>query len=101
MRSSCRRPHPLRNVSALRPGAREARAGEHVERVPTRIIKVLVSDYERDKLRLSAEIAVVLARALEVTANDELLAIKEVRNGQKPSRRTRRLKRSMHYGPIA
>ncbi len=51
------------------------------------IIQVLVSDYERDKLRLSAEMAVRFAGALEVTA-DELLGIAELKgNGKKLSRK--------------
>jgi transcriptional regulator with XRE-family HTH domain len=37
-----------------------------------RIIQALISDYERDKLRLNAEIIVRFANALEVTT-DELL----------------------------
>lgn len=51
------------------------------------IIQVLVSDYERDKLRLSAEMAVRFASALEVTA-DELLGIAELKGkGKKLSRK--------------
>lgn len=51
------------------------------------IIQVLVSDYERGKLRLTAEMAVRFARALEVTT-DELLAMTQIAsNGKKTSRK--------------
>lgn len=58
---------------------------ELAERVGS--IQVLVSDYERDKLRLSAEMAIRFAHALEVTT-DELLGMTEPKtNGHKPSRK--------------
>jgi transcriptional regulator with XRE-family HTH domain len=58
------------------------------ERVGT--IQALVSDYERDKLRLSAEMAVRFAVALEVTT-DELLGVQPTpKNGRKPSRKVLR-----------
>jgi transcriptional regulator with XRE-family HTH domain len=40
------------------------------------IIQALVSDYERDKLRLSAEMVIRFATALEVTT-DELLGVRK------------------------
>jgi transcriptional regulator with XRE-family HTH domain len=51
------------------------------------LIQALISDYERDKLRLHAEMVVRLARALEISS-DELLGIKpSKKNGSKPSLR--------------
>ncbi|MGN6187007.1 MAG: helix-turn-helix domain-containing protein [Thermoanaerobaculia bacterium] len=51
------------------------------------IIQALVSDYERGKLRLSADMAVRFAHALEVTT-DELLGVSELKAvGPKPSRK--------------
>jgi transcriptional regulator with XRE-family HTH domain len=51
------------------------------------LIQALISDYERDKLRLHAEMVVRLARALEISS-DELLGIKpSKKNGNKPSLR--------------
>lgn len=67
---------------------------ELAERIGT--IQALVSDYERDKLRLNAEMAVRFAIALEVST-DELLGLhsangksKAKSNGRKPSRRVLR-----------
>jgi len=64
---------------------------ELAERIGT--IQALVSDYERDKLRLNAEMAVRFAIALEVST-DELLGLhsgngkKQTKsNGRKASRR--------------
>jgi transcriptional regulator with XRE-family HTH domain len=58
------------------------------------MIQVLISDYERDKLRPHPEVIVRFARALDVTV-DELLGLKESPTaGTKPSLKTlRRLKR--------
>jgi transcriptional regulator with XRE-family HTH domain len=58
---------------------------ELAERIGT--IQALVSDYERDKLRLNGEMAVRFALALEVTT-DELLGLqpRAVRS-RKPSRK--------------
>lgn len=58
------------------------------------IIQVLISDYERDKLRPHPEVIVRFAQALDVTT-DELLGIKESPTaGIKSSLKTlRRLKR--------
>lgn len=58
------------------------------------IIQALVSDYERDKLRLHAEMVIRFAQALEVTT-DELLGIRAAKeNGRKSSLKlVRRLKR--------
>jgi transcriptional regulator with XRE-family HTH domain len=54
------------------------------------LIQALISDYERDKLRLTAEMVVRFAVALEVTT-DELLKPKRGRqSGSKPSRRVLR-----------
>jgi transcriptional regulator with XRE-family HTH domain len=53
------------------------------------IIQALVSDYENDKLRLTAEMAVRFARALEVTT-DELLQPKGKQRTLKPSRKVLR-----------
>lgn len=55
------------------------------------IIQALVSDYEKDKLRLSAEMAIRFARALEVTT-DELLQPKKGKRRQtlKPTRKVLR-----------
>jgi transcriptional regulator with XRE-family HTH domain len=67
---------------------------ELAERIGT--IQALVSDYERDKLRLNAEMAVRFAIALEVST-DELLGLhhgngkKQTKtNGRKASRRVLR-----------
>lgn len=49
------------------------------------IIQVLVSDYERDRLRLNAEMLIRFSGALEISA-DEILGIeKAAKNGKKPS----------------
>ena len=58
------------------------------------IIQALVSDYERDKLRLNAEMLTRFALALEVSA-DELLGLKDLpKNGKKTSRKVlRRMER--------
>jgi len=54
------------------------------------LIQLLISDYERDRLRVTAEMVVRIAAALEMTA-DELLGIKKAQpNGSKPSRKTLR-----------
>jgi len=53
------------------------------------IIQALVSDYENGKLRLTAEMAVRFARALEVTT-DELLQPKGKQRTLKPSRKVLR-----------
>lgn len=61
----------------------------------TRIPQTLITDYERDKIRLHPEMVIRFAQALEVTA-DELLGIKASKdnNGSKPSLRLlRRVKR--------
>ena len=69
---------------------------ELAERIGT--IQALVSDYERDKLRLNAEMAVRFAIALEVST-DELLGLnsangggksKAKSEGKKPSRKVLR-----------
>jgi transcriptional regulator with XRE-family HTH domain len=69
---------------------------ELAERIGT--IQALVSDYERDKLRLNAEMAVRFAIALEVSTH-ELLGLHSANgngknqtraNGRKPSRRVLR-----------
>ncbi len=57
------------------------------------IIQGLISDYERDKLRLHGEMVVRFAQALEVTA-DELLGLNSSKNGIKPNLKIlRRLKK--------
>jgi len=58
------------------------------------IIQVLISDYERDKLRPHPEMSIRFAQALEVTT-DELLGVKASKNdGNKPGLRIlRRLKK--------
>jgi transcriptional regulator with XRE-family HTH domain len=61
---------------------------ELAERIGT--IQALISDYERDKLRLNAEMAVRFAMALEVSA-DELLGLQpRAKNGKKVSRKVLR-----------
>jgi transcriptional regulator with XRE-family HTH domain len=64
------------------------------------IIQVLISDYERDKLRPHPEVIVRFAQALEVTT-DELLGFKvSPTAGTKPSLKTlRRLKRIENLPP--
>ena len=49
---------------------------ELAERIGT--IQVLVSDYERDRIRVTAEMVVRIAEAIEVTA-DELLGMKKAK----------------------
>jgi len=58
------------------------------------IIQALVSDYERDKLRLHSEMVVRFAQALEVST-DELHGIRTAKkNGNKPNLKiVRRLKK--------
>lgn len=58
------------------------------------IIQALVSDYERDKLRLNADMLTRFALALEVSA-DELLGLRDLpKNGKKTSRKVlRRMER--------
>lgn len=47
----------------------------------------MISYYERDRLRVTAEMVVRIAEALDITA-DELLGIKKPKlNGSKPSRK--------------
>jgi transcriptional regulator with XRE-family HTH domain len=54
------------------------------------IIQSLVSEYERDKLRLNAEMLARFALALEVSA-DELLGLQKLpKNGRHPSRKVLR-----------
>lgn len=67
----------------------------------TGIIQVLISDYERDKLRLHAEMVTRFAQALEVSADDILgIKAKPEGNGHKPSLRIlRRLNRIEHLPP--
>ncbi len=64
------------------------------------IIQVLVSDYERGKLRVSAEMAARFAKALGVTT-DELIGLEtSPGNGKKPSRKVlRRLRKIEHLPP--
>ncbi len=55
------------------------------------IIQALVSDYETGKLRLSADMAVRFARALEVTTDDLLQPKKaSLQKALKPSRKVLR-----------
>jgi transcriptional regulator with XRE-family HTH domain len=68
---------------------------ELAERIGT--IQVLVSDYERDRIRVTAEMVVRIAEALELSA-DELLGMKAAQAQRRiegeppraPSRRARR-----------
>ena len=53
------------------------------------IVQTLVTDYENDRLRLSAEMAVRFAMALDVSL-DELLHPKTARPARKPSRKVLR-----------
>ncbi len=46
------------------------------------IIQALVSDYERDKLRLNAEMLIRFAQALEVQS-DEILGLNNQQSGKK------------------
>lgn len=59
----------------------------------TSLIQALISDYERDKLRLNADMILRFAMALEITT-DELLQPSARKPARKPSRRVlRRLER--------
>lgn len=53
----------------------------------TGVIQVLISDYERGRLRLTAEMAVRFAEALGVTTDELLRATRKstAQNGKKPS----------------
>lgn len=65
------------------------------------IIQALISDYERDKLRLSADMVIRFASALEVTT-DELLGVRELRtNGKRNLSRkvVRRMEKIDTLGP--
>jgi len=54
------------------------------------IIQALVSDYERDKLRLNPDMSVKFAQALGVTT-DQLLGLQPTKgNGRQPSRKVLR-----------
>jgi transcriptional regulator with XRE-family HTH domain len=55
----------------------------------TGLIQALISDYERDKLRLNAEMILRFAAALEVTT-DDLLQPGGPKPARKPSRRVLR-----------
>lgn len=55
----------------------------------TGLIQALISDYERDKLRLNADMILRFAAALEVTT-DELLRPAARKPARKPSRRVLR-----------
>ena len=58
---------------------------ELAERIGT--IQVLISDYERDRLRVTAVMVVQIADSLDITA-DELLGMKTPKlSGAKPSRK--------------
>lgn len=63
---------------------------ELAERIGT--IQVLVSDYERDRIRVTAEMVVRIAEALEVTA-DELLGMKKAKLSGTPKASRRLLRR--------
>jgi transcriptional regulator with XRE-family HTH domain len=72
---------------------------ELAERIGT--IQVLVSDYERDRIRVTAEMVVRIAEALEMSA-DELLGMKrpKLNTGSKASRRVlRRVERVEQLPP--
>ena len=70
---------------------------ELAERIGT--IQVLVSDYERDRIRAAAEMVVRIAEALEISA-DELLGMKKARLGPRASRRVlRRVERVEELPP--
>jgi transcriptional regulator with XRE-family HTH domain len=57
------------------------------------IVQTLITDYERDKLRLHAEMVIRFAQALEVTT-DELLGVSKVRKIGETTARLRLLKRT-------
>lgn len=70
---------------------------ELAERIGT--IQVLVSDYERDRIRVTAEMVVRIAEALEISA-DELLGMKKAKLAPKASRRVlRRVERVEQLPP--
>lgn len=73
---------------------------ELAERIGT--IQALISDYERDKLRLNGEMAVRFALALEVST-DELLGLagRKVARGKKPSRKILRRLEQIEKLPAA
>jgi transcriptional regulator with XRE-family HTH domain len=73
---------------------------ELAERIGT--IQALISDYERDKLRLNGEMAVRFALALEVTT-DELLGLTGMKaaRGKKPSRKILRRLEQIEKLPAA
>jgi transcriptional regulator with XRE-family HTH domain len=73
---------------------------ELAERIGT--IQALVSDYERDKLRLNGEMAVRFALALEVST-DELLGLagKKAARSRKPSRKILRRLEQIEKLPAA
>jgi len=54
------------------------------------IIQTIVSAIETNALKLSAEMAICSALALEVSTDDLLLPVKKKRPGRKPSRRVLR-----------
>jgi transcriptional regulator with XRE-family HTH domain len=64
------------------------------------ILQTLVTDYENDRLRLTAEMAVRFAMALDVTL-DELLHPKVAKaNGKKPSRKVLRRLEQIETLPV-
>jgi transcriptional regulator with XRE-family HTH domain len=73
---------------------------ELAERIGT--IQALISDYERDKLRLNGEMAVRFALALEVST-DELLGLagRKAARGKKPSRKILRRMEQIEKLPAA
>jgi transcriptional regulator with XRE-family HTH domain len=72
---------------------------ELAERIGT--IQALISDYERDKLRLNGEMAVRFALALEVTT-DELLGLRpRAKRDRKPSRKIARRLEQIEKLPAA
>jgi transcriptional regulator with XRE-family HTH domain len=73
---------------------------ELAERIGT--IQALISDYERDKLRLNGEMAVRFALALEVST-DELLGLAGTKTarGKKPSRKILRRMEQIEKLPAA
>ena len=71
---------------------------ELAQRIGT--IQALVSDYERGKLRLNAEMLARFALALEVTADELLGLVQTPKNGTKPSRKVlRRLEKIEQLPP--
>lgn len=64
------------------------------------IIQVLISDYERDKLRPNPEMIIRFALALEVSA-DEILGLKETKNERnKPSLKVLRRMKKIEELPL-